>query len=173
MMRTDEMVSIGIDCDRASLERMLAAETVSNDEFNDVLTHRIDVIRDDHPGDDLTGIRFIRSKGADELELDYDVTAQRRYRIATDFRTDDALAQDIMKKLLAIIDRFFCRGLQVVNLQTGAFIAEDRSDEEDTQSYSKTLRDWCMERPRRYLHVGLLPGEERVWVGYRPLTSAM
>src|SRR5262249_5438036 len=147
------------DCDRANLERMLAVETVSNDEFVSVVTHRIDLIRNDD-FEELTGIRFIRSKGADELGLDYDVMSQRRYRIQTDFRTEDARAQEIMKELLAIINRLFCRGLEIVNLQTGALIAEDLSDEEDTRSYSRTLRDWCMERPKRYISVALLSGEE-------------
>jgi hypothetical protein len=168
LMRTDEMVSIGIDCEERRLEEMLAVETVSNDEFNSVLTHRIDVIRSDHD-EDLTGIRFIRSRGADELDLKYDVQAQHRYRIETEFRTDDAQAQEIMKKLLAIIDGFFCRGFQVVNLQTGAVIAEDLTDEEDTRSYSRSLGDWCMEKPRRYLSVGILQDKERVFVGHQPL----
>src|SRR5262249_55333008 len=124
LMKTDEMVSIGIDCDKARLGKMLEAETISNDEFHSILAHRIDVIRGD-TGEDMTGIRFIRSKGADELNLDYEATAHRRYRIETDFLTSDARAQEIMKKLLSIIDHFFCRGIQVVNLQTGAIIAED------------------------------------------------
>jgi len=168
LMRTDEMVSIGIDCDKSRLEKMLAAETVSDDEFHSVLTHRIDVIRSDHDAD-LTGIKFIRARGADELDLNYDVQAQRSYRIETEFRTDDVRAQEVMKELLAIINGFFCRGIQVVNLQTGAVIGEDRSDEEDTRSYSRSLRDWCMERPNRYLSVGILQDKERVFVGYRPL----
>jgi hypothetical protein len=167
-MRTDEMVSIGIDCEKARLEQMLSAETVSDDEFNSVLTHRIDVIRSDHDAD-LTGIKFIRARGADELDLKYDVQAQRSYRIETDFRTDDARAQEIMKKLLAIINEFFCRGIQVVNLQTGAVLGEDLTDEEDNRSYSRSLRDWCMERPERYLSVGILQDKERVFVGHRPL----
>src|SRR5262245_12122715 len=69
LMKTDEMVSIGIDCDKTRLEEMLATETVSNDEFHGVLAHRIDIIRADHLGEDLTGIRFIRSRGADDLDL--------------------------------------------------------------------------------------------------------
>jgi hypothetical protein len=173
MMRTDEMVSIGIDCEKDRLERMLAAETVSDDEFESILTYRIDVIRSDHYGEDLTGIRFIKSKGADELQLDYDVTAQRKFRIETTFRTDDMRAQSIMKKLLAIIDGFFCRGMQVVNLQTGSIMGEDSTDdEEDSKSYSRSLRDWCMERPRRFLFVSTHQDrDERLFVGYRPLTT--
>jgi hypothetical protein len=169
LMKTDEMVSIGIDCDKARLEKMLAAETVSDEDFQSILAHRIAIIRWNHSGEDMTGAAFIKSKGADKLDLDYEVRAQRRYRIEMDFLTADARAQSIMKELLAIIDRHFCRGLRIVNLQTGEVIAEDLSDEEDTRSYSKTLRDWCLERPRRYLAVDLLSGKDRTFVGYRPV----
>jgi hypothetical protein len=168
MMSTDDMVSIAIDCDPARLEKMLSAETVSNEEFHRVVERRIDLIRADH-FEELTGIKFIRSKGADELNLNYDVQSQRRYRIDTQFPTENGRAQFIMKELLAIIDRFFCRGLQIVNLQTGTVLEDDLSDEEDTKSYSRSLRDWCLEKPKRYLHVGFRAGDEPAFVGVRPL----
>ena len=57
------------------------------------------------------------------------------------------LAHSPSKELLAILEDYFCRGLQIVDLQTGAALGEDLSDEEDTKSYSKTLRDWCLARP--------------------------
>lgn len=168
LMNTDEMVSIGIGCDRARLEKMLEAETVSNEEFESIVVHRIDVIRADHFVD-VTGIKFIKSNGADKLDLNYSVPTQRRYRIETEFQTDDPQGQFIMKELLAIIDGFFCRGLQIVNLQTGAVIGQDLSDDEDTRSYSRTLRDWCLARPKGYLSVDFRSGEEPAFIGYRPL----
>jgi hypothetical protein len=168
LMNTDEMVSIVIGCDPARLEKMLAEETVSNDEFHRIVVHRIDVIRSDHFVD-LTGIKFIKSNGADTLDLDYQVPTQRRYRIETEFQTNDPQGQFIMKELLAIIDRSFCRGLQVMNLQTGAVIGQDLTDEEDTRSYSRTLRDWCLARPKGYLSVDFRRGKEPAFIGYRPL----
>jgi hypothetical protein len=62
-----------------------------------------------------------------------------------------------------------------VNLQTGAIISEDLNDEEDDKSYSRGARDWCLEKPRRYLSVGVSsmfidapPTEGKVFVGLRP-----
>jgi len=174
LMRTDEMVSIGIDVDRTRLDTLLAREEISNEEFEDLVPFRIDFSRVDWGNEDLTGKRFIDERGAAKLDLKYEVTAQRRYRILTQFATDDSRAQQIMAGLLRIVNEHFCRGLRVVDLQTGDVIAEDRTDEEDTRSYSKHLRDWCLERPDRYLYVDINrhpsePGQGWKFVGLQPL----
>jgi hypothetical protein len=171
LMESDVMVTIGVGYHKARLERMLAAEEVPTAEFESVFAHTIEIIRADHEGEDPTGRTYIDSRGAGKLGLDYEVLRHRRYRIRMQYLTEDTQAQSIMQKLLAKIDGHFCRGLQIVNLQTGAIIAEDLSDEEDTKSYSRNLRDWCLERPRRYLSVGInsLPNEGAVFVGMRPI----
>jgi hypothetical protein len=172
MMPTDTMVSIGVDCDKSRLDQMLAAEEVPTAEFEDVIRYRINLIRADHEGEDMTLKRHIDSRGARELDLDYDVIHHRRYRITTQYATDDARAQSIMKELLAIFDDYFYRGIQIVDLRTGAIVEEDLTDEEDTKSYSKTFRGWCLERPRRYLYVGILGyPDNKTFVGFRPSDS--
>jgi hypothetical protein len=174
MMNTDEMVSIGIDVDRPRLESMLAREEISNEEFESLLPFRIDFSRMDWQSEDLTGKRFINERGAAKLDLNYEVTAHRRYRIWTEFSTHDVRAQQIMKGLLAMIQENFCRGVQIVNLETGEVIGECVTDEEDTKSYSKHFRDWCLQSPNRYLYVGLRspadgPASTALFLGFRAL----
>ena len=123
LMESDDMGMIGVGCDKARLERMLAAEEVPAAEFESVFAHKIEIVRADH-GEDLTGRTHINSRGADKLGLDYDVLRHRRYRIRMQYLTEDTQAQSIIQKLLAIIDGHFCRGFQIVNLQTGAIIGE-------------------------------------------------
>jgi len=95
MMPTDTMVSIGVDCDKSRLDQMLAAEEVPTEEFNDVIGYRINLIRADHEGEDMTLKRHIDARGARKLDLDYEVIHHRRYRITTEYATDDARAQSI------------------------------------------------------------------------------
>ena len=77
-----------------------------------------------------------------------------------------------MQKLLSIIDGYFLRGLEVVDLQSGTILWEDLSDEADTKSYSKGFKDWCFAKPKRYLHVWFdEASEDNVtrFVGMRPI----
>src|ERR1019366_437344 len=99
--------------------------------------------------------------GAAVLDLHYFTLQHRRYRISVEYPAQNAMAQVRMKTLLALIDASFCRGLRVVNLQTGAMIAENLRDDEDKRSYSIALRDEWLAEPSRYLFVGItIPGDE-------------
>jgi hypothetical protein len=78
---------------------------------------------------------------------------------------------------VAIIDASFCRGLQVVNLQTGAVITENLEDGADKRSYSVALRDEWLTKPDRYLFVGQsVAGDDFGWEsgifwGARPIAG--
>ena len=174
-MNSDEMVSIGVSYDTDRLQRVLAAEEVSNDEFQSVFQHRIDFIRDDAFYADTAGKKFIDEKGANKLDLDYHVINHRKYRIEMEYITDDARAQSITNKLLTIITGYFCSGFDIVNLQTGAIIGRDLTDEEDNRSYSRNFKDWCLKESNRYLFVEILPlnaaTDTPTFVGYRPLNT--
>jgi len=82
------------------------------------------------------------------------VIHHRRYRIRTQFPTTDAEAQSRMRTLLSVIDASFRRGLEVVNLQTGAVIVADLPDDTDARSYSAELHDEWLAKRDRYLFVG-------------------
>ena len=92
------------------------------------------------------------------------------------YLTEDAQAQSLTKNLLWVIDSYFSRGFQIVNLQTGTVIGEDHTYEADTKSYSNNLSYSCLERPKQYLYVGdgRMPDspaavEDSVFFGTRPL----
>ncbi len=177
LIRTDEIGTIAVGFDKARLQEMLAAEEIATADYRNILPYRIDITRADS-GEDLTGKSFIDPRGADKLGLDYHMINHRRYRIHTEYPSDDTQAQSMMKELLGIIQEHFCRGFQVVNLETRKVIAEDLGDEEDTRSYSRMFRDWCLERPERYLFVDVYRGQENMpshspmFVGYRPIAPA-
>jgi hypothetical protein len=174
LIKTDEIATIAIGFDKERVQEMLAAEEVATADYLKLLPYRIDITRADW-NEDLTGKSFIDSRGADKLDLDYHVINHRRYRIHTEYPTDDTQAQSMMKELLEIIEHHFCRGFQVVNLQTADAIAEDFIDEEDTRSYSRMFRGWCLERSDRYLFVDIYrapentPLDSRIFVGYLPI----
>jgi hypothetical protein len=176
LMASDEMVMIGIGCDRARVERLLTDEVVSTPEFASVFAYRIEFSRRDYSWDDVTGKKYIEARGAGKLDLDYSVLVHRRYLIRTEYSTEDPKGQSVMKKLSSLMDRYFSRGFQIVNLQTGAVIREDLTDEYDTRSYSNTLRDCCLSRPKQYLTVDVdgkpdsrVANEDVVFIGMRPL----
>jgi hypothetical protein len=95
-----------------------------------------------------------------------------------EFFTEDAYAQFLMKELLPVIDRYFSRGFQLVNLQTGEVIGEDLTDQYDTKSYSNTLMDRCLARSKQYLFVSSsdmpdspITSKDSIFFGARPLRT--
>jgi hypothetical protein len=174
MIDTDRMMWICVDGDIPRLRKLLDDPDARIWDYHGVFGFRIDLSREDYAGRDVTGRDFIRSRGANDLELKYDVTYHRLLRIWTEFSTANARAQACMKDLLAIINEYFCRDLQIVNLQSGAVIGDDVEDEQDSKSYSRALRAWCLERPDRYISVGMnRTPDGDVFLGYRPKQDAV
>ena len=176
LVRSDECVTVGIGYNKAELERLLAAEEISTAEYESVFAYSIEFTRRDRSYEDVTRKKLIDARGANKLDLDYSVLNHKQYRIRMQFFTEDAYAQFLMKELLSVIDRYFSRGFQIVNLQTGAVILEDLKDEYDTMSYSNTLRDHCLKRSKQYLIVSdtqmadsPITSEDLIFFGYRPV----
>lgn len=163
LMATDESAWLGVGPRPAAVEEMLAHEQGPEDGER-AFDYSIGFFGDRLFGEDLTGARYVHKNGGAELNLNYDVVHHRRYRISVAYETADAQAQAYMQTLLSIIDASFCRGLEVVNLQTGAVMAEDLSDNADRWSYSLALRDEWRSKPERYLYVGRsVSGDDYGW----------
>jgi hypothetical protein len=177
LMASDEIVALGIDPHDALIDKMLNGQKISIEEFESVFAYCIDFIRDDWATDDPTGAIYIHNHGAAEHNLKYDVIHHRRYRIRAQYPTQDAVAQSRTGTLMSIIDASFCRGLQVVNLQTGAAITENLNDGADKMSYSTALRDEWLTKRDRYLFVGRsVAGDDFGWEsgifwGARPIVG--
>lgn len=172
LMSTDDVATIGVGYDKSRLETLLAADEVPIDDFESVFEFSIEFSRAESPFEDITGKQYIDSRGAAKLALEYSTMRHRKYRIRTNYRTEDARAQDRMRKLQSVIDSYFGRGLEVVDLRSGKVLRQDLSDEEDSKSYSRKFRDWCFANPARFLYVWWekgAAGENDVFVGMRPL----
>jgi hypothetical protein len=164
LMASHRVAALGIGPHDARLRTMLTGQRITTEEFESTFAYCIDFVRDDSPTDDPTGARYIHTHGAKELDLQYDVTHHRRYRIRVQFLTGDAAAQSRTKTLLSLIDASFCRGLEAINLQTGDVITEDLADATDERSYSVALRDEWLTKPDRYFLVGRsVAGDDSGW----------
>jgi hypothetical protein len=154
----------------------LSGEEVTTEEYESVFAYSMEISRRDRDAEDVTHSRYIHENGAKTIDLDYYAVHHRRYRISTEFRTEDAAAQFMTQTMLSVLDGYFRRGLKKVNLQTGAVMEEKMSDDADENSYSKTLRDRCLEKPRGYLFFGIegiaegtASRENPVFFGARPI----
>jgi hypothetical protein len=58
-----------------------------------------------------------------------------------------------MATLLSVMDSWFRRVLDVIDLQTGSAVADRLPDESDTWSYSNALREEWQSHPRRNFYV--------------------
>ena len=173
LMRSDENVTIGMGFNKAKLEQLLAAEEISTAEYENAFSYKIDFRREDRPYHDVTRKKLIDAK---RPGLNYSVMNHKLYRIQMQFYTEDLHAQFLMKELLSVIDRYFSRGFQLTNIETGEVIGEDLTDPYDTKSYSNTLRDRCLARPKEYLFVSAsdwpdspISGKDLIFFGARPL----
>ena len=171
LMASDEIVTFAVGLDPSRLAKLREADEIPLEEFDRLLDPRIDLWRSDR-GENLTGADLIRRR-APALGVDYEVIPHRRYQLSIKYRTADPIAHTHVSSVLRVLDRHMCRGLDVVDLETGAVLRQDREDEEDTRSYSVRLRDWCLERPNRFISVEVRrEGSREQYVGYRPLSGA-
>jgi hypothetical protein len=171
LIASDEIVRFAVGCEKTALDRILTADDVPLEEFERVLDPQVMLWRIDH-GQDLTGHTEVKLQAVGR-ELAYDVIQHRRYRIWVEYRTRDAQANAVMQALLRVFETYFFRGVEIVDLETGEIVCRDWADEGDTKSYSSPFKDWCSERPGRYLHVGThrpAGGGHLQFVGYRPIT---
>jgi len=180
MMDTDEMVTVGLDPDESRLKELVSGEEVSTEHYESVFSYRVEFDRTDDFYTDPTGSRFIRERGAGDLARNWTTVGHRNYRVRTEFQTANALSQERMQSLLALLDRYFCRGLESVNIETGAVIQPRLEDDTDTLSYSRLLREEWADKLRNkwdaYLFVGVqdrkTPDEPRTFWGARPTGAA-
>ncbi len=175
LMRSDENVTLGMGFNKSKLEQLLAAEEISTAEYGDVFSYRIDFSREDRFYDDVTRKKLIDGRNAGKFDLNYSVMNHKWYGIRMQFFTEDLHAQFLMKELLSLIERYFSRGFELANLQTGEVIGEDLTDRYDTKSYSNTLRDRCLARPKEYLFVSAsdwpdspISSKDLIFYGARP-----
>lgn len=171
LMASDEIVTFAVGLDPARLARLCDDDDIPLEEFERLLDPRIDLWRSDS-GQDLTGRQFLRQRAPDR-EFSYDVTPHRQYHFSIKFRPDDAHAQAVTTRVLQALERHIARGFDVVDLESGAVLHRDLEDEEDTRSYSRALKDWCLERRDRFIAVGTYrDGSSVRYVGYRPVSTA-
>lgn len=152
LMASDEGIFVGVDPKPEAVRKMLASEQ-GPEEKERAFRYGIGFHRDDLVQSDTTGARYVYQNGGRELGLKFDVVHHRRYRISVTYETDDRASQAYANTFLSILHASFCRGLEVLNLQTGARLADDLQDPLDRWSYSVALRDEWRGRPDRYFFV--------------------
>ena len=93
--------------------------------------------------------------------------SHRDYRVRTGFQTANSLSQERTKTLLGLLDRYFRRGLESVNLETGAIINPSLADDLREEWVDKLRSNW-----EAYLFVGMVSGntgdEPKIFWGARP-----
>jgi hypothetical protein len=163
LMASDEGVCLGVGPKQPALDKLLSQEQGWED-VEKVFAYGIGFLRDDGFMNDPTGARHIH-KSATELGIKYDVVHHRRYRIWLSYETQDLAAQAHTNTVLSVMRANFSRGLEIVNLQTGALMAENIPDSGDRWSYSAALRDEWREKRERYLYVcRSVEGDDYGWM---------
>ncbi len=151
LMASDEGAWVGVGPKHDAVKRMLAREQ-GPEEGEKAFAYSVGFLRDDLITTDPTGTRNIYHQAAG-LGVKYDVIHHRRFRMRFSYETENPEAQAYTNTVLSVMRATFWRGLEVLNLQTGALIAEDLPDSGDRWSYSVGLRDEWRERSERYLFV--------------------
>lgn len=117
----------------------------------------------------LIGKEVIENSGARQLNLKYDLVAPRKIHLFTDYKTDDAKAQECMRKVYSVLERHFQEGVEGFNLETGKSIQIETGG----FSYSTAYRDWCLAKEKRFLAVGVTERKgKKIFFGLRPQRSS-
>lgn len=91
------------------------------------------------------------------------------FTIHMDIKTDIAAGQSIKNKLHALVENFFCKGAQQVNLVAPLKVLGT----DENKSYSAGLRDWCLSKPNRHFDVQIMKNNASgitAFTAYRPIS---
>tara|TARA_R110002072_G_scaffold169422_1_gene323042 strand:+ start:730 stop:1875 length:1146 start_codon:yes stop_codon:yes gene_type:complete len=120
---------------------------------------------------DLTGKNHLDDKyDLSGEKLSFEVQNHNEYKIYTEFQTEDKTAQKYMKTLSDLIDECFTSDLQAYDLKDHKTIVEDSPFQ--TPSISLKLKEWCIEKPNRYISVyalKLTKDSEPIFLGHKPI----
>lgn len=86
-----------------------------------------------------------------ESKIDGTLPNYTKIVIRADYKADNQRAQTVMQKLTTFLDRYFHRGLNLIDMHSSEIIERDIVDTLDEQSYSAQLKQWCLEKPNRYI----------------------
>ncbi|HIF25314.1 MAG TPA: hypothetical protein EYQ41_03990 [Micavibrio sp.] len=109
---------------------------------------------------DASGRKAFNERKRKEDRLDYKVSAIEQYALSCSYKKHNEIASNTMKKIAAIIDSYFVKGVEIYDLQTHQKL--DMPKNNNYPSYSQKLQEWCSEKPNHYL---------AVWVGKQPIKN--
>ena len=132
---------------------------------------------------DITNKNLIKERHPEqEKTLRYDVINHRQWFFSSQYESDDDYARICMGRVLDIIEDYFKSDVQVIDLQSGRIVSERYTLDHEYGYYSKNFRDWCLEKPERYIAIGYEPPESSIkeqkifsksgkslFYGFRPL----
>ncbi|MGM0423152.1 MAG: hypothetical protein ACQEQL_08680 [Pseudomonadota bacterium] len=174
LLNTDEHVNIGIGSSQPEIKTMVKNNKLS---FPFLIHINCGTLRSD-----VTGKTWVENHLKREgTDLDYNVINHRRIHIWVEYRTDDVYAQDCMKKLISLINDFFVSEFYLVNIKNPDRVKGPYTDHYILPSYSKALRDWCLQKKNRFIKINyaLKPSEnpheennkKAVFYGFKPFTT--
>ena len=146
----DKTVIMGIGPNRALLEKALAGDGADSKALNAAFDYSVGFAIGNDPSKVFTR-NMLDENGGKELGLKYYIPDFRFASMSTTYATSDEKAQSFTKILLSSVEKKFYSGAEYIDLQTNKVIVR----KDDGWRYSRQLRDWCHERPDRFLHVGV------------------
>ncbi len=178
LMKTDICFSVGIGGNQDEIDDFIKSTDINKNIF----PLRLYIDRDD---DHLvkecyhgyTGEHHIPKHLKEKIKNKYEVYPHYIWKIRASYQTEDKIAQKNMELFLALLNNHFCHNEQYVNLENGEIIKDYFDERRGIPSYSKKFRDWCIEKPHRYLTIGyegirenyLTDLNEEVFYGLRPI----
>ncbi len=105
---------------------------------------------------DSSGKDFINKKAGAET-LQYETTNFHTYSIRAEYKNSDELSHVEMRNFLTLLNEYFFNMYDIYNIQTGALVKSGHK----ATDYSHALKNWCLEKPDRYLKVGV--EEKKSW----------
>lgn len=147
---TDGTVKMGVSPNRALLEKALAGDGADSKALNAAFDYSVGFAIGSDPSKVFTR-NMLDENGAKELGLKYLIPDFRFASMSATYATSDEKAQSFAKTLLSLVEKKFYSGAEYIDLQTNKIITR----KDDGWRYSGQLKDWCLERPDRFLHVGV------------------
>lgn len=163
LLQSDDYVGFGIGGQKEAIESFFEEVSVDRLAFKDVFPFSFDFGRSTlcTGGKSRFSKEMIERHNASKLGIPYMIINVQEYSIRAEFQTSSDFAQECMRKLVGALDKYFHRALSAFDMQTGELIKSEVKDYY-WSGYSAALKNWCLEKPNRYIWVGY-ENPERVY----------
>jgi len=109
------------------------------------------ISNEDYTNDPSLVMHFEKTQEIHKKGYKYNTIPIKHYRLGTSFKTDDSFSQNVMQKLLALLNQHFSCQIERIYLKTGEVAKRVEQEDHYSPWLSRNLIEWSRRDPCNYV----------------------